>query len=989
MVMDPTAIPSEVSAVVFVIESSQTLWMEWKIILSDYVGVLMKRLYEAYPKRALRIGIITYSNSDTLDNPILAKMFFMGYANAFQMLKSGKSLKLGEVDASPKKGMAALEALVAAVELFDDLDASLTDDNDPSNSAKHVLRHIVHIVAGAPDQAPRPMWNLSPKLDFVSWDTLPEEMNKRNIFYSAVIARQATVKYSQLHQAVGNRSQPWFAVRPNHTVLLSGFPNSPPQRAPAKRPNEAADRPLDPKRARMDPQQQPQPPLQSTPLPPHLNPANPQVVAAALAAMSKQLPPAMATMFAGKTPAQIEHIIKRFNDLGPRLPQLKKEAEELHKNGKVEEAKMKLAEYEKLRVLYDQLGKTWRMAQTAVLIKAGAMNAGGAGAGPSQPTAGSSGESTQKAGEGSGSSTATAPTSAAAGQQSRPQPQPPKPPESDPTPSNTTDAPAASAATSSPKPVPHDSTSTSCTHPTTFTKTFNAPINPPQPPQPSNKPQAPTPAVNSNANPPNPNPNMAAGAPQIPPGPPQPGPALTPAPPPNFMGLGVGNLPPGLAPSGSTDPAMQLQLAKMLEQQRGRQGPGGPGVSGLMQVPGGVQNSAMRTMGGMNPNATNQGMSVGGMNPGGPPGGMNSGLPPGMMIQGGVMIPQKSPARPVWSGPMRFAGTGSDGVKKETIFNVIAASQLNAEACHVKTWPSRGFLMVPTQERYSHPELQLWMAKYKPIVAQILPDTRGENAQVNISNFQLFIQVLLSKQVYATSAWTTPTGSQTNNVLFIAIPGANKLMAAFFPLHGIPEMPRMAALTAGLNIPQPIGPPQGQPGQPPMRQQGMPGPQMGMGMGGMPGQMGGPPAGMGGPPGGGLPPNFGNPANMARVEEQLRLYFQKNPQLVQQISLLPHDKKQNAINNFKNQALKSLYMQQVNQTAAATASGGGGGGGPGMQGMQVQGGGPGGMMPGGGMQGVAPGVAGGGMPMPPGANAFNFNMPPGATMGFGRGGMGQ
>lgn len=42
---------------------------------------------------------------------------------------------------------------------------------------------------------------------------------------------------------------------------------------------------------------------------------------------------------------------------------------------------------------------------------------------------------------------------------------------------------------------------------------------------------------------------------------------------------------------------------------------------------------------------------------------------------------------------------------------------------------------------------------------------------------------------FATAAWTTPTGAQENNVLVFPVPPRG-LVGAFFPITGIPEMPK-------------------------------------------------------------------------------------------------------------------------------------------------------------------------------------------------------
>ena len=49
---------------------------------------------------------------------------------------------------------------------------------------------------------------------------------------------------------------------------------------------------------------------------------------------------------------------------------------------------------------------------------------------------------------------------------------------------------------------------------------------------------------------------------------------------------------------------------------------------------------------------------------------------------------------------------------------------------------------------------------------------------------------------YATAAWTTPSGGQGRNVLVFPLNGAG-LVGAFFPLTGLPELPKP---TQGLNL---------------------------------------------------------------------------------------------------------------------------------------------------------------------------------------------
>lgn len=46
---------------------------------------------------------------------------------------------------------------------------------------------------------------------------------------------------------------------------------------------------------------------------------------------------------------------------------------------------------------------------------------------------------------------------------------------------------------------------------------------------------------------------------------------------------------------------------------------------------------------------------------------------------------------------------------------------------------------------------------------------------------------------FATAAWTTPSGAQENNVVVFPVPPRG-LVGAFFPINGIPEMPKPSAI---------------------------------------------------------------------------------------------------------------------------------------------------------------------------------------------------
>ncbi|KAH6913240.1 hypothetical protein BKA70DRAFT_717200 [Coprinopsis sp. MPI-PUGE-AT-0042] len=76
-----------------------------------------------------------------------------------------------------------------------------------------------------------------------------------------------------------------------------------------------------------------------------------------------------------------------------------------------------------------------------------------------------------------------------------------------------------------------------------------------------------------------------------------------------------------------------------------------------------------------------------------------------------------------------------------------------------------------------------WVKQYSPAMAYVLP--LGDQHR---PAYNQFVNLLADKNVYATAAWTTPTSSQTSNVLFFMMNGV--LTGAFFPLTGIPDMPK-------------------------------------------------------------------------------------------------------------------------------------------------------------------------------------------------------
>ena len=135
-----------------------------------------------------RIAFVSYGTADTLPSPLICKRFFADYAIVVKELKDAiTNFGLGQINSGGTRGMAALEGLVATLEvcailaslsyyphypkLFDVLQTH-TQGRDNFTS------HVFHIAASPPDGSIHPFCNESPTMDQVNWETLPLEIKK-------------------------------------------------------------------------------------------------------------------------------------------------------------------------------------------------------------------------------------------------------------------------------------------------------------------------------------------------------------------------------------------------------------------------------------------------------------------------------------------------------------------------------------------------------------------------------------------------------------------------------------------------------------------------------------------------------------------------------------------------------------------------------------------------------------------------------------------
>ncbi|KAH9838797.1 uncharacterized protein C8Q71DRAFT_856717 [Rhodofomes roseus] len=264
---------AEIIAVAYVVDASLTLATEWRQIVVEYIPALLHRLGELHTSPHFRFAVVAYGPAETRPTPLLGKLFF-GNPQAIlkELREEPMKMGLGLTGSGDSTGMAALEGLAAAIELFDMLKESL----------EVMTSHIIHVAAAPPDGSEHPVWNIAPNLDEVSWATLPVELQKRNINYSNILLRQLP-RFQELHAsaAAGSTQQPWFTVRPQHILHLSGFPTA--QQKGTKRSvdlTHSVGRTAEPKRPKMEARpSSPPPSLDSSPPGPSSQP--PQTAVAA------------------------------------------------------------------------------------------------------------------------------------------------------------------------------------------------------------------------------------------------------------------------------------------------------------------------------------------------------------------------------------------------------------------------------------------------------------------------------------------------------------------------------------------------------------------------------------------------------------------------------------------------------------------------------------------------------------------------------------
>ncbi|KAF8751931.1 hypothetical protein RHS01_08585 [Rhizoctonia solani] len=130
--------------------------------------------------------------------------------------------------------MAVFEGLVAAIEMCDDVLESASrrqrarHPTIPVQPPSTPIFHVLLIGGSRLDSARRPFCNRSTLLDDTTWDTLPDELKKRNINLSLCLSNQIK-ELVTLHTKLWPTPDPvWFPKPKGYTILLAGthMPNA-------------------------------------------------------------------------------------------------------------------------------------------------------------------------------------------------------------------------------------------------------------------------------------------------------------------------------------------------------------------------------------------------------------------------------------------------------------------------------------------------------------------------------------------------------------------------------------------------------------------------------------------------------------------------------------------------------------------------------------------------------------------------------------------
>ncbi|TFK47741.1 hypothetical protein OE88DRAFT_1810852 [Heliocybe sulcata] len=280
-------------AIAVVTDCSLVVSQEWDFLFKNYIYQLFQRLHGGVQGGSpqIRLAFITYGTATARPGPIVCRRFFAPLMDVLKEMKEiPSSFGMGTLASGGGKGTAALEALVAATEMFDLLTTAVDTSQErrtlqPQSvngtipkSQVVAMRHIIHVAALAPDSSKRPLRNNSPAFDDTTWETLSDELKKRDIKWSMILPRQPLTRLVELHAKVEAEDSiaPWFQTRSTDSLYLVGLPRKVLERQALERKRTGAgESPStpEPKRAKISGPGSQVSPIVSNSTPPRVAPA--------------------------------------------------------------------------------------------------------------------------------------------------------------------------------------------------------------------------------------------------------------------------------------------------------------------------------------------------------------------------------------------------------------------------------------------------------------------------------------------------------------------------------------------------------------------------------------------------------------------------------------------------------------------------------------------------------------------------------------------
>ncbi|KAI5892349.1 uncharacterized protein SCHCODRAFT_02667815 [Schizophyllum commune H4-8] len=222
------------TAIALLIEASAPIVNAWSTIAS-LVPPILARAVQCKPANRVRVGVILYGPSH---NPLLLNLFFTAPQLMHEVLKQAyESGPLGKrrPAVTGKDPVAVLDALVAALEMFDTLTSVPIQ--------KPVWKQVLHMAAVEPDDARHSTTCVRPELDGMGWEGLVQAFKEREINYSSVrYGKRPLGALGEFQKKLATDTiKPWLSYDAALTLHISASFTAPARPHPIRRPGVAAE----------------------------------------------------------------------------------------------------------------------------------------------------------------------------------------------------------------------------------------------------------------------------------------------------------------------------------------------------------------------------------------------------------------------------------------------------------------------------------------------------------------------------------------------------------------------------------------------------------------------------------------------------------------------------------------------------------------------------------------------------------------------------